>query len=409
MTTIISCLYECFCGRHYPSLVDLEEHRRARGHFSSHRCRPSCLHPAPRVHDGRSHQCDTCGKICERRDILDDHQIATGHSYCVDCNHSFSTMSAFLTHRMKATHASEFICCDCDLRFRDVHALNAHMSSAAHRKPLSEKKMEKRKGPYCKDCRREFTTKERLEQHLRSLKHKPLSALVCPVGDGCRRKFPSPSALLLHLESGGCQSGMDRNEILRLVQLTDQEHAIHSLPILPPTELAGHSASPGPSPSLGSDISLMSGNGQSEWSLLSPAPSMGSVEDSSEQWSLLESSQLSLEGGVSLDSAVATALQCPLCPRKKKTFTTMIALQLHMESAAHSPKVYHCPTIFAGKKGSINKKFSTLSGLVQHLESGSCHGGKKMFRQCMELIQCKLEELGFGGMRLLLSTAKPQY
>jgi hypothetical protein len=36
MTLRSADLLECFCGRTYTHATDLEEHRRARGHFSSH-------------------------------------------------------------------------------------------------------------------------------------------------------------------------------------------------------------------------------------------------------------------------------------------------------------------------------------------------------------------------------------
>jgi hypothetical protein len=47
-------------------------------------------------------------------------------------------------------------------------------------------------------------------------------------------------------------------------------------------------------------------------------------------------------------------------------------------SAAHAPKIFRCPTALLQEVTSgiarKEKSFSTLSGLLQHLESGACHG-----------------------------------
>jgi hypothetical protein len=147
---------------------------------------------------------------------------------------------------------------------------------------------------------------------------------------------------------------------------------------------------------------------QSEWSLVTPSLSQGSVEGSLAQWLLLEGSQISFEGELSVGTTVTAKLQCPLCPKERKSFVTPQALQQHMDSPVHCAKVYHCPSnIFPiapskdEKQGKKEKQFSTLSGLSQHLESGACHGGKRTFFYCIDLIQRRLEQLGFGGMRLL--------
>jgi hypothetical protein len=102
-------------------------------------------------------------------------------------------------------------------------------------------------------------------------------------------------------------------------------------------------------------------------------------------------------------------LHCPLCPRKRKAFTTVQALQQHMISLAHCDKVYHCPSNLlpvdssrAETKRGKGKQFTTLGGLAQHLESGACHGGKQTFLHCIEFIQRHLGQWGLGGMRLLL-------
>ncbi|KAH7335095.1 hypothetical protein BKA66DRAFT_381895, partial [Pyrenochaeta sp. MPI-SDFR-AT-0127] len=327
-------------------------------------------------------KCGCCGKICARLDILEDHRVATGHCFCPDCDIPFESQSALTVHRKTEVHASEFRCCNCDISFKDIHALNAHMASRAHRKPLQEKPIKKESKAQqtiapcshertCEECKRTFKTSQALQHHLDSVKHKPLSALNCPVGKGCRENFTTPSALLHHLESGTCQSGMDRDDIYHMVQLCDKDRRIHNLPTLTPA--TSSTASPS-----------------------CPSPRSGVSLDNSIEWSVL-----SLEGSASDDRVVRPNLRCPLCPTNRKSFATPQALQQHMDSPAHSDKVYHCPSDMrlvgpskAAKMGKRERQFTSLSGLAQHLESGACYGGKQTFLYCIDLIQRQLGHLG---------------
>ncbi|XP_014550160.1 hypothetical protein COCVIDRAFT_116289 [Bipolaris victoriae FI3] len=374
MTLLTIDPFECFCGRTYTYAIDLEEHRRARGHFPSHVCRGSCIHPPVAQYDFTIRRCGYCGKLCERLDIFEDHYIATGHCFCSECDLPFKSQSAWKNHCEVELHASEYRCCNCDISFKDIHALNAHMASRAHRKPLQEKHKDKARkagkatmvsaGDHvCKKCRRTFPSLHSFQQHCESIKHKPISALGCPIGEGCKRKFSAPSALLHHLESGKCCSGMDRDDIYDIVQLYDKDHTIHTLPKLTPsssTYLSAH----GLSPDFGTPTSSL--DSLDSWLLVTPTHSQG-------------------------------------------TFRTIQALQQHIVSPTHCDKVYHCPrnlllinSTKAGTKQGKTKQFTTLSGLAQHLESGACRGGRQTFLHCIEFIQQHLGQWGLGGMRLLL-------
>ena len=66
------------------------------------------------------------------------------------------------------------------------------------------------------------------------------------------------------------------------------------------------------------------------------------------------------------------------------------------------PKVFHCPVSMVQKHGSLLKRFSTLSGLVQHLESGACEGGIATYREMAERIQSYLANMGHRSLHLLL-------
>ncbi|OSS53224.1 hypothetical protein B5807_01854 [Epicoccum nigrum] len=416
MTLCSANLLECFCGRTYTYSIDLEEHRRARGHFPSHVCRDSCRHPPVAQYNFSIHKCDCCGKLCNRLDILEDHRIATGHCFCSECNLSFQSLSAWRIHHKVELHASEYRCCNCNISFKDIYALDAHMASSVHRKPLQQRShdntrkakqvtMASTDDQTCKICRRTFSSFQSLRQHRESVKHKPLSALRCPIGKGCRGEFSAPSALLHHLESGKCCSGMDRDDVYDIIQLYDKDHTIHSLPTLTPsssTHLSAHRLSPHPGTP---KTSLDSADG---WSLITPTYYQGSAEGSLVDWSLLKDSLLSLGGKCVVDNT-EPELRCPLCPRQHRAFATVQALQQHMISPAHSDKVYHCPSNLlpiassrAGTNQGKRRQFTTLSGLTQHLESGACYGGKQTFLHCVEFVQRHLEQQGLGRMRLLL-------
>jgi hypothetical protein len=398
---------KCFCGSIYTSPQDLEEHRRARGHFPSHKCTGLCKHPALVPHDGQTHVCGYCGKTCERLDIFQDHAIATGHCFCSDCGVHFSSRRSWDDHRKTAKHASEFKCCNCDISFHDIHALVAHMESRAHRRPLPAKATRQHKkhsllassSTECTKCRRKFPCSQSLQQHCASLRHKPLSRLECPIGTNCRGSFLSPSALLQHLESGMCSSGMQREEVHQIVESCDLGILSHS----PSTSLSSTVSGFQAYTTVGSTSWALASDAGSEWSMLTPSPSCVSADESSEQWSLLEGSEPQLRDHLSLASMTAQALRCPMCPSKRAEFLTLHSLQQHMQSPAHSPKVYKCPSL--GQELDMithSIRFSTLGGLCQHLESDSCKGGKRALFRCIEFIQAQLEQMGLGEMQLLL-------
>jgi hypothetical protein len=398
---------ECFCGRTYTSPQDLEEHRRARGHFPSHKCTGLCKHPVLAPHDGQTHVCGYCEKAFDRPDIFRDHAIATGHCFCSDCDLHFSDRQSWDDHRKSAKHASEFKCCDCDISFNDIHALVAHMRRRAHQKPLPPKISQQHKehnllassSTECTKCKRKFSCSQSLQQHCASLKHKPLSRLECPIGTNCRGSFLSPSALIQHLESGSCSSGMNRGEVHQIVESCDLGITSHS----PSASLASTISGLQAYTPVGSQLWALSSDAGSEWSMLTPSPSCGSAEDISEQWSLLDGSEFQLRDDLSLASITAQTLRCPMCPSKRAEFLTLRSLQQHMESPAHSHKVYQCPSL--GQELDLTRhsiRFSTLGGLCQHLESDSCKGGKRALFRCIKFIQAQLEQLGLGEMQLLL-------
>ncbi|KAI5364680.1 Putative Zinc finger C2H2-type [Septoria linicola] len=92
------------------------------------------------------------------------------------------------------------------------------------------------KNMHCDQCDQDFTTKKGWQQHKKFLKHNPISELICPLSDECTKIFTAPSALLVHLESGACKSGMNRVKLNALIHehdtgqlITTSENAIGAL------------------------------------------------------------------------------------------------------------------------------------------------------------------------------------
>ncbi|KAN0111910.1 hypothetical protein V8E52_008116 [Russula decolorans] len=173
---------------------------------------------------------------------------------------------------------------------------------------------------YCRDCDRHFQNENNLRQHLNSRIHQPAN-VRCP-GRGCNRSFVSPAALTLHFESGTCPSGMTREQLNRLVVRADTNNYITN----PSRLLTGPLGSNEP-----------------------PAPS--TIWATERSWN-------------------GVAYECFLC---NSTYRTLTHLNQHLKSPRHVVKIYRCP------KSDCRVEFSTLSGLCQHVEAGSC--GVRMFRQ----------------------------
>jgi hypothetical protein len=195
----------------------------------------------------------------------------------------------------------------------------------------------------CKDCKRTFKSASALRQHRASVKHKPLSNLTCPLGKNCTMRFTSPSALIQHLESGGCDSKTTRDKIYCLIQAHDSERLIHSPPeSTPPTPQSHPPSEPSPTDRLPRTLDLLADD--NGWSLIT-SPSILSLDESVTGWSLVSGLQTRISDDQhSVDAPVSHWLRCPLCPKTCKWFATAQDLGKHMVSPVHCPKVYHCPT-----------------------------------------------------------------
>lgn len=164
---------------------------------------------------------------------------------------------------------------------------------------------------YCSSCNRMFDSHLNLRTHERSTIHEGRS-IQCPM-KRCTRKFVSRAALVAHLESGECASGMTRRMINELVVRLDRDGILTD-----PARLIEYESS--------SRITGM-------WA-------------TKRAWN-------------------GSAYECYLCTR---TFRTLDSLNQHLRSPAHEDKRYRCPRVWHG----CEEEFKTLSGFVQHMESEQC-------------------------------------
>lgn len=157
-------------------------------------------------------------------------------------------------------------------------------------------------------------------QHLNSSVHRPKD-VKCPFK--CGASFVSRSALVLHLENGGCSSGMTRSQVDKYVRQFDTNNIITD----PSRLLTG-----------------------------------GSSSSSSQEITLIATER----------SWNGSAYQCVLCYHP---FRTLHALNQHLASPKHKDKVYIC------RGAECGLRFNALSGLVQHVESDKCGVGRLRFVQ----------------------------
>lgn len=398
--------HECgVCHRILPSINSLRDHRHSTGHLY-------CCEPCKRTfgsqesldqHNAAVHKirCETCEQDFNLVESLQDHQRATNHCFCQACDRYFVSPEALTQHTQSSVHVSQYRCCDCEHDFADQQALKWHLELGVHEVSHT-----------CGKCSRTFKDQKALDQHLASLIHNPLSNIKCIASSKCKSRFLSPSALLHHLESGGCCSGMTRKKLNRMVQKNDGDRLISSgieendlSDLCRRLDSVSISSRPMATPlSSGSSTPILTPmtdetSGVSLGPFLQRTPSeLSSVFFNPQSYPDLTSSKFPPD---------AKGLMCPLCPGKNKTFATTTALQAHLVSPAHAPKAFHCPSnILTLGKGVGNsevspKLFSTLSGLTQHIESGACYGGKATFQKAIELVEERLKQMGFDQVRLL--------
>ncbi|PQE24715.1 zinc finger protein [Rutstroemia sp. NJR-2017a WRK4] len=274
----------------------------------------------------------------------------------------------------------------------------------------------------CVECDQAFQQKRQLKKHVSS-NH---NHIQCPVGKKCK-KFATPSALLSHLESGRCSSGLTRTKMHELVFAHDSNRYITSVEAADTIHSANNipGNAPSPLPPVADDDSLSEWSevggailtpttSESDWSLIGRNVLTPTHSDNASQWSTISEDLVHISSNTfpfatnletSSHSAQSQGLRCHLCRPYRKPFGNIKAYQAHMSSAAHAPKIFHCPLSFmpqVNPEGPAKVKyFSTLAGLTQHMESGRCEGGLEVYGKAISFVEEQLKLLGFSDFRLL--------
>lgn len=364
---------QCECGKLFKTGVDLRQHGRAKHNYKCRECDKSFfLSESLKQHSLALHtnRCGSCNGKFDSLKSLRQHQRSTGDCYCRSCNLYFTSANSFRRHRDSPDHVGQFHCCDCNRDFVDEKALEQHLQHKIHKPAPTPPKLFK-----CDKCERLFAKKDSLEQHKKSLAHRPLSDLDC-IDTKCRKHFKCPSSLLHHLESGSCISGMDRDQLNKLVSVHDTKQIIHNL---------DHSF----------EIAAFEDNGSV-------------ISDTSTDSEIIYTPETSVSSLVltERESPPANPLglnegnRCDVC---SKTFKTLQALRDHQKSPVHTGPRYHCPVaLLRGKfKSKPVRSFNTLSGLAQHLEAGACAGGISILLEAANYIEGCLEDMGIRKSILL--------
>lgn len=155
--------------------------------------------------------------------------------------------------------------------------------------------------------------------------------------------FISPSALILHCESGVCPSKVSRKTVDNWIVQYDENRIITN----PRRLIAGPDGSyRAPSSTISTQDLHRCFNGH--------------------------------------------AYECVLCD---KEFRTIDALGSHLRSPVHADKIYRC--LRGWPVDGCGKEFGTLSALISHMERGSC-GAKRLRKQIDKMV----ESLGNNMKRL---------
>ncbi|KAI9737164.1 MAG: hypothetical protein M1834_000757 [Cirrosporium novae-zelandiae] len=367
--------------------LQLEKHQRNTGHCYCPLCdKHFKTKEITKKHRPVAHNlpCGECWRRFVDQASLQEHKGRNDRDlYCEVCDHIFNAITHFRDHQNSSRHINlrkqllsqkmAFYCCDCHKDFADETIFRQHLD-CKHYKSLSK--------PYCEKCERFFVNQEALDQHLASLVHCSPSNIPCVASENCKKRFKIPSALANHLESGACKSGMSKNELHRLVHAADTDHSITTRSMKKSMEI------------LNSDGSSSMSSGSIIYTPTTSEIDEESCDELSNSWTILlpRPTDSSMENQEPLDTLAA--------------LTGHVAS--HVTSLSHDLVTFHCPlSLFSNPDEDIEKHskrtFSTLGGLMQHIESGACKSGRRMLWKVAQIVETSLGVMGLRHMNLLLN------
>ncbi|KAI0791146.1 hypothetical protein C8Q75DRAFT_891022 [Abortiporus biennis] len=250
---------------------------------------------------------------------------ADNYHHCAACGSDFRSEYGLTQHFVQSPR--HFYCQKCDIHFpsepdlEDHYYYNHYWCEICRRRfntelGLREHTRQKHELPIafdfnCPFCDESFASERNLQEHQGSSTHQP--RLFKCYGIGCGTMFVSEAGLALHWESGTCNSGVTREALDSAAMHEDSQNIV----TIRTHQLSNHQM-PHSSPEL------------------------------DESWN-------------------GNAYECPHCPRE---FIPVRALIAHVTSTAHQQRIYKCPPTY--DLGGCSRKFKTFSGLLQHVDSGTC-------------------------------------
>jgi len=343
------------------------------------------------------------------------HRYMVGSFYCDDCVLWFSDQNTLDKHLQDAEeHASQFACVDCGREFSSRRELEAHvLMGMLCQYGVGEDQPEEDKpgqegpkfipsmsshGSYGNEDTDQTHLHERQTEHTDSPSQYTVGLLHGDVPDPssgsktyyhcfgrhCLRMFGSPSALLQHLDSGACPSGINRHIVNSATIALDHSSAITNRLLRAAAGRDIHEVG------IDEDEADIATKYRTQATPGRP-PLVGQPQL---PWGARRLSEL-------------PDLCCPLCPRSSKPFQTATALRAHMSSPVHDAQIYHCSSTVKGLTNDSSPKhpsrtFSTLGALAQHLESRGCSmsvpTGAKIFSETMREVQERLQKVDLEGI-----------
>jgi hypothetical protein len=349
------------CGRHFVDDVAYNNHMETSKQHTWH--------------------CPHCSVISKTAEKQRDH-LREVHAYCALCKRSFIDEKALTAHRENSSrHIDEFRCVECDREFASLRALEDHFKDKVHQKVERIVVCDN----YCVLCERQFVNEQAYEMHMNSTKHKPLcEELSCK---HCKTTFTAVSAMLQHMESGGChRPHMSRELVDGIMQRMDTagvivDSGMQEMPCVENLRIGSDPESDETTSDVGSDES-------DGGVIFTPCSTPGVLTPAVFTQSIQDASRTRIP---------KSPLCCPLCP-ERGPFIDMLAKDQHLASPKHAPKIYHCPVALGG--GEPEVRFSTFSGMLQHVEAGACKGGKETFNRLVKFT-LRASGLGIGKVKLI--------
>ncbi|KAF9055761.1 hypothetical protein BJ165DRAFT_1428551 [Panaeolus papilionaceus] len=282
--------------------------------------------------------CDRCERSFRNWSAYDQHiSNSSAHNECHDCNLDFPTWVGLKEHWVQSPRhhycqrCSQHFDDHCDLveHYEDAHAYCSSCNKIFENDfGLKEHYRQSENHHFCAPCNRHFNSASNLQSHLNSSVHRPKD-VACPFR-GCDMAFVSRPALVLHLESGNCSSGMNRSTVNTYVRRYDTNNIITD-----PSRLIGSGNS--------SDITYSANH--NAWN--------------------------------------GYAFECYLC---NSEFRHLSGLNQHLNSPRHAQKIYVC------RGPECGSRFNALSALFQHIESDRC--GVMKFKAVQNAMDSVLGQVG---------------